>query len=125
MDAMSCEDIIYSNDYGDYIIETLAHPNGVVEFYGAECIQVVNPRVMVIHRRIQGNPEASLNVYGYTTMPKCYGIMDTTSVEATGVLQLRRQPYLSLYGQDILIGVVDTGECVIIVSGQQLRGEAV
>lgn len=109
MDEMSCEEIIYSNEYGDYIFESFAYPELAEEIYGAECVQVLNSRNLLLHRRIQGEPEVVLNQYGYSSMPKCFGTMDTTNVEEIGVLQLRRQPYLKLYGSNVLIGIVDTG----------------
>lgn len=109
MDAVNCEDAIYSDDYGDYIMEILDYPEWAGEVFAAECAQVINDRSVILHRRITGNPEVYLNAYGYNTMPKCYGIMDTSSMEASGVLALRRQPYLDLYGKDVLIGIVDTG----------------
>lgn len=109
MDKMSCKEMIYSDDYGDYIIETLSYPELTQEIFDAECIQIVNDRTLVIHRRIPGLPELNWNIYGYTSMPKCYGTMDTANLEESGVLALRRQPYLNLYGQGILIGIADTG----------------
>lgn len=115
MDASSCEDIIYSDNYGDYIMETFSYPEVAEEFFEAECAQVVDSRSVVLHRRVPGNPEAYLNIYGYSAMPKCYGVMDTTSMESSGVLQLRRLPYLNLYGEGVLVGVVDSGERVIIL----------
>ena len=35
--------------------------------------------------------------------------MDTAVLEETGVQQIRRQPYIDLYGQDVIIGFIDTG----------------
>lgn len=109
MDEMSCEDIIYSEEYGDYIIETFDDPEVARELYEAQCAQVVSNRSLVLYRRVVGNPEETLNIYGYTAMPKCYGIMDTTALEEAGILRLRRQPYLDLYGSGVLIGIIDTG----------------
>ncbi|MFW5668263.1 MAG: S8 family peptidase [Acetivibrio ethanolgignens] len=109
MDEMSCEDIIYSEEYGDYIIETFDDPEVARELYEAQCAQVVSNRSLVLYQRVVGNPEETLNIYGYTAMPKCYGIMDTTALEEAGILRLRRQPYLDLYGSGVLIGIIDTG----------------
>lgn len=109
MDGMSCEEIIYSDSYGDYILETLSYPELTQELFDAECVRVINDRTIVFHRRIPGNPENYWNQFGYTSMPKCYGTMDTENLEESGVLALRRQPYLDLYGEGILIGIADTG----------------
>lgn len=109
MDEMSCENIIYSERYGDYIIETYEDPEAVREIYEAQCVQVISRQSLVLHQRVVGNPEETLNIYGYTAMPKCYGIMDTTALEEAGILRLRRQPYLDLYGSGVMVGIVDTG----------------
>lgn len=45
-----------------------------------------------------------------------YGLADLTAAEEMGVLRLRRQPYPDLTGKNILFGIADTGERVIIMS---------
>ncbi len=104
-----CEEIIYSNEYADYVIEYSGDLNSLMEVYNPECVQILNRRFAIIHQKITGNPMVSLNQYGYATVAKCFGILDTSSVEATGALRLRRQPYVDLLGQGILIGFIDTG----------------
>ncbi len=37
------------------------------------------------------------------------GLLDRPSLEASGILQVHRQPYLDLLGRDVIIGFVDTG----------------
>ena len=37
------------------------------------------------------------------------GLLETESLEAAGILQVQRQPYLNLKGSGVLIGFVDTG----------------
>lgn len=104
-----CEEIIYSNDYADYVIEYSGDLNALMKVYNPDCVQVLDRRFAVIHQRITGNPMVSLNQYGYATVAKCFGILDTSSIEATGALRLRRQPYIDLLGQGIIIGFIDTG----------------
>lgn len=41
---------------------------------------------------------------------------DISNIEEAGVLKLRRQPYFDLTGQGVIVGIVDTGERVIIMS---------
>lgn len=54
-------------------------------------------------------PQLSIKTYGYSIIPKCFGLLDTLALETTGILQLQNQPALSLRGQGIFIGFVDTG----------------
>lgn len=110
-----CEEIIYSNDYSDYILEYSSGIEMLKEMYKPDCLQNINNRFYIIHQRMVGNPMVTLDQYGYTTIPKCFGLLDTSSMEAAGILRLRRQPYLNLTGSGVLIGFIDTGERVIIM----------
>lgn len=116
MDNARCEEIIYSNEYADYILE---YSSGGVdmlkEIYQPDCLQNINNRFYVIHQKMTGNPMVTLDQYGYSSIPKCFGLLDTSSMEASGILRLRRQPYLNLTGNGILMGFIDTGERVIIM----------
>lgn len=42
-------------------------------------------------------------------MPKLYGLMDTTSFDASGITATLNQPLLNVRGQGVLIGFLDTG----------------
>lgn len=110
MDNARCEEIIYSNEYADYILE---YSSGGVdmlkEIYQPDCLQNINNRFYVIHQKMTGNPMVTLDQYGYSSIPKCFGLLDTSSMEASGILRLRRQPYLNLTGNGILMGFIDTG----------------
>ena len=46
---------------------------------------------------------------GYRALPKCYGLQDTSALQETGILRLRRQPFFNLYGQGVLVGIIDAG----------------
>lgn len=105
----SCEEIIYSEDYADYIVDYSGFVEDLRSIYNPACVQFVNRRAAVIYQPVIGNPMITLNQYGYGTLPKCYGLLDTSSMEQTGVLRLRRQPYVNLFGQGVIIGFVDTG----------------
>lgn len=109
MDRNQCEEIIYSNDYADYILEYTSGIDMLKEIYKPACLQNINNRFYIIHQRLVGNPIVTLDQYGYTTVPKCFGLLDTSSMESAGILRLRRQPYLNLTGNGILIGFIDTG----------------
>lgn len=45
----------------------------------------------------------------YSAIPRCFTTMQETVPEAMGVERLRTLPGLDLYGQGVLIGIVDTG----------------
>ncbi len=99
----NCREKIMSQDYRDYIVEWFIAP------MDAECEQYINNRFRVEYMRGNGDILGDVQVFGYRTIPKLYGFMDTGNMEAAGILPLQRQPYLGLLGQGVLVGIVDTG----------------
>lgn len=101
-----CREQVYSNDYFDFIV-----PYGVKgeERVSDGCIQRINEDYDIFFSAREGLPPLSVGSYTYTTIPKCYGLLDTTALEASGILRLQNQPVLSLKGDGVLVGFVDTG----------------
>lgn len=104
-----CKDIIYSGDYGGIIVEFRGNLEVLRERYDPVCIQVINETQAIVYIPISDPNDIPINKFGYGTIPNIYGLLDTSSMEASGVLRLRRQPYLELMGDGIVIGFVDTG----------------
>lgn len=102
-----CQERIYSNEYADYIIEPLSDIEDLLGFYGDVCYESIAELLGVVH--IPRTPELPELWEAYRSFPKCYGLLDTSNLEAIGVERLRRQPYLDLYGQGVIVGVIDTG----------------
>lgn len=57
----------------------------------------------------RGLPPLSIGNYTYTAIPKCYALLDTTALDASGITRLQNQPVLALKGEGVLVGVIDTG----------------
>lgn len=106
-DSNNCNEIIFSDDYEDFIVEFNGDISLIEEMYQPSCIQLIGNRFASIYMEKRGTEY--INRYGYNSVPKCFGLLDTSTIEETGVNKIRRQPYLDLYGQDILIGFIDTG----------------
>lgn len=105
-----CREVAISNDYEDFIIEYSLDPDIVEERLKPVCFEPVGARYGVFHQpRDAQNDKKYVDMYGYNYIPELFGLLDTTSVESAGVLKVRRQPYLNLYGRGVLIGFVDTG----------------
>lgn len=100
---------IVSNDYADFISpgygqlfeRALALEDTVVNRLGLDYYGL----------SINRNEIPSINIqnYPYMSIPKCYGLMNETSLEQSGILTLQNFPSLHLTGKDIIIGFVDTG----------------
>ena len=105
----SCREQIISEDYADYIIEYGSIIENVYKIYQTDCVQVINERYAVFHE-----PATSMNVavnisLPYSSIPKLFGLMDTSSMDSSGITRVQNQPYLNLKGQDVIVGVIDTG----------------
>lgn len=101
-----CREQVYSNDYYDFII-----PYGVAfePTVPRGCVQRISQDYDIFFYAREGLPPLDISNYTYTTIPKCYGLLDTTALEASGILRLQNQPVLSLKGDGVLVGFVDTG----------------
>lgn len=103
---MDCEEAVYSNDYYDFIME-YTMPN-----FGAPispCMQKIDASFDIAYLLRAGNFSLNIQNYNYTSIPKCYTLMDESALEASGILRIQNQPTLSLKGQGVLIGFLDTG----------------
>jgi len=61
------------------------------------------------------NRNKTRDIIGYmgpafiTAVPTLCGLLDLKSLEASGIIQVQKQPYLNLNGKGVLMGFVDTG----------------
>ena len=106
--AEKCRDQILSNEYADFIYTASELERRISPEWGF-CAQPVSRNLAVIHVNRAYLPPLSAEVYDYGAVPKLYGLTDTMSMEAAGILRTRNQPVLSLRGKGVLIGLVDTG----------------
>lgn len=105
---LNCEEAVYSDDYEDYIVDYYITVDDVVERYGDLCTQTINDRQTVIYLP-KSDGEFLVSRLNYRALPDCYGLLDTAALQETGILRLRRQPFLNLSGQGVLVGIIDTG----------------
>lgn len=104
-----CREAIYSEEYADYILDTGGNIEVLRKKYAPDCIQQIDESFVAIYENIQTNGIISFEKYGYGAVPKCFGLCDTQSVEATGALRLRRRGAFELDGTGVLVGIIDTG----------------
>lgn len=104
-----CRESVYSEEYADYILDTGGDIGGIRKKYAPDCIQQIDESFVTIYDNIQTSGIISFEKHGYGAVPKCYGLCDMQSVEATGALQLRRRGAFELDGTGVLVGIIDTG----------------
>lgn len=104
----SCKEAILSEEYGDFIFN---YDNDFRELARREnyCYDVINNTYAIAYVPLVSLPTNFLQTYGYRVYPSCFGLMDMPSLNASGVTAVRNQANLALYGEGVLIGIIDTG----------------
>lgn len=102
-----CEEQVFSNDYYDFIIGY----DEVIDLPPIEgvCSQRIEDNYDIFFYSRDLIPDTDLIAYSYSAVPKCFGLLDQTALEASGIIRLQNQPVLSLKGQGVLVGFLDTG----------------
>ncbi|MBE5924799.1 MAG: peptidase [Lachnospiraceae bacterium] len=104
---MKCQNMIYSNDYADYIINS----NDLI-IEGNEnncCTNTIMERMAIQHCPQKEQRLTNLESVPYSFIPKLYGLMDSGNMEVTGVKQVQKPETLALSGRGIIVGIIDTG----------------
>lgn len=106
---MTCEEMIYSNDYVDIIINFIPGYRGAEQFLDTGCANFVTSELAILH--VPRGEEFLFNLENtpYATVPKLYGLMDSSNMEAVGVKQVQDPNGLNLHGDGVIVGIVDTG----------------
>lgn len=104
-----CTEIIMSEEYADFIARYSTSREDMLNQYGEQCPQFVNDRYMCVYAEIESVPPINVENYIYSSIPKLYGLMDTTAVAATGAIRLQNQTGFELTGRDVIVGFIDTG----------------
>lgn len=99
---------IISENYADFIIDYDASTERLNEFVN-DTINFIDQRYAIIYFDIRRVTRALLYESGYAVIPNLYGLTDTANLEEMGVKKLQSIPALSLRGEDVLLGFVDTG----------------
>ena len=103
---MECSQFILSDNTIDLIVARDEMENALIE---PVCIQPINEQYAIWYYDRSTLPPLSIERYSYSSIPKLFSIMDSTSLEVSGIIAMQNQPALSLKGQGIFIGIVDTG----------------
>ena len=108
-DSAFCEDVIYSEDYRDYIKEYFQDFSSIIGTYQPVCIEPIGSRYAVLHLAGETSMQTILSDYNISMIPALYGLVSTAGLEASGILNIQRNPYLNLSGSGVMIGIIDTG----------------
>ena len=103
-----CSSLIVSEETGDYIIEYNSLYFEQIQRQDGVCISCINDTWCILYTNYPGSRNINIQ-QGYYSVPKLYGLMYTTSFDASGITATLNQPLLNVRGQGVLIGFLDTG----------------
>lgn len=107
-----CRRQALSEDYFDFISD-LAVGSARNAYVGENlCAQRVGTQALIVYMEGASDAQEALRALSaapYRTVPKCYGLADLDSIAASGIDRLQQYPGLSLSGEGVLIGFLDTG----------------
>lgn len=109
MPKIEMQNKIYSNDFYDLVVAYQGTEENLSRDFPLLGSQAVGGGYAVLHVDKTLFPSSVLSTVGYTTIPKLYTTLDSTSLEVSGILRTQNQPILNLKGENILMGFIDTG----------------
>lgn len=106
---MTCEEMIYSNDYADYMINFLDGFEGADTMYDMGCVNPIMEKIAIFHMPRGQSYMTNLESTPYSFVPKLFGLMDSSNMEAVGVKQIQNAGSLGLRGKNVIVALIDTG----------------
>ena len=105
-----CTSQVAGEEYADFIFRSSGL--GLEELsqtYGNNCISYVDGEYAIVHQLLKDSLPISVENHSYLSIPFLYGLLDTTSMERSGILSTFQQPALNSQGEQTIIGFIDTG----------------
>lgn len=99
---------IFSNDYVSAIIEYNRNDK-FIKLFENDLKIIIDDKYAIVYFPIAGMPISILTENSYSIIPKMYGLLNTTSMRAMCVCRVQNVQQLSLFGEGVLLGFVDTG----------------
>lgn len=99
---------ILSEDYVSIIFHNQNSPFDPTAILEEFLPQIVNRKYVILNAPLSEFPP-DITTQGYYSIPKLYTLLDTTNLEASGILRVQNQPFLNLNGGGVIIGFIDTG----------------
>ena len=107
---MECNQNVASEEFADFIISNNNfNLNDTLQRNPSTCGDFVDSQFSIIYVPMQEAAPITTEKYEYYSIPNLYTTLDTSSMEASGILNTLEQPLLNLRGQGTIIGFIDTG----------------
>ena len=112
---MTCEEMIYSEEYADLLVNFLPESAAETDYFENGCVNPIIDKIAIAHLPLQVDYMTNLESIPYSFIPKLYGLMDSTNLDSVGVTKVQLETGLGLDGENVIVGVVDTGAIVKIM----------
>lgn len=105
-----CNLPVANEDFADFIVRYNNLPQEIISSgIAGSCIDFVNTDYAIVHYPLSQVAPLSLANHTYSEIPKLYTLLNTTSMEASGIISSFQQPALGTKGRGTMIGFIDTG----------------
>ncbi len=105
----SCKDKVLSNQYRDFIIKNDIPPKIKKIPIEERCEEEIAYGYRCIYIEESLASPLTLSDFYYSTIPSCYELLDLNSLNDAGILAVQNYPALDLKGENVLVGIIDTG----------------
>lgn len=99
---------IISEDYANLII-TYSGDVSRLEAFSNDTVNIIDFFNAVVYVPVSEITDNIIVETGYSAMPRLYGLISQSSIDASGITRLRSIPNFNLRGQGVLIGIMDSG----------------
>lgn len=124
MDENQIREMLLSNDYLDIILNFRTSPAVWMQEFQDYGAQPFGGGFGMVHARLDQFPQNPMENIGYYAVPKLFTTLDTTSLEASGILQVQTQPLLNYKGRNVILGFIDTGIDYTLPAFRRLDGRS-
>ena len=103
---------LYSEDYVTFVIDYNTEVQRLLDMYDyINIFKILTGNYAVIYVQKQYEYQLTNGLFSNLIFQEPYlmGLMNTSALNASGILEVQNQPYLNLRGQGVLVGIVDTG----------------
>lgn len=99
---------VLSENYSDIIFRSQISESVLPQALDRYFPQPVDAQYSILHAPLSDNL-STIEELSYSSVPKLFTLIDTTSLEASGILSVQLQSYLRLSGSGVLVGFLDSG----------------
>lgn len=106
--AEDCREKIVSEDYVDLIWRYNYSVLELERQFSQYCIQVIDTFYAVIYAASEEITQSRYQ-YNYEISPALYTLLENQNLEESGIIRLIQNSVLGLQGQNVIVGIIDTG----------------